>query len=191
MNYKVILEPKLINFYIKNEDGSASLADYGLFANISLDKQYGGVILKAIRFSLCYPTSGPHNSGGYLFHPYQVHLRWIDDTDPAFQPGKIVQNPVFDKTSGLLLVEPNVSTTTPSYSTFCQFDSIADLTEPNHPASEYNHGDVQFIHYNLIRNAFIKEGSFDSLGFELFFTNLRGQRMYRYLPNVEIEFEMI
>lgn len=191
MNYKVIVSPTLINFFIKNEDGSASLADYTLFSNISLDKQYGGVILKAIRFSLCYPIAGAHNADGYVFHPYQVHLRWVDDTDPNFQPGKIVQNPVYDTTTGLLLVESNPSSTKPSYSTFCQFDTAIDLTEPNQPASEFNHGDIRFLHYNLIRNALIKEGSFSSLGFEIFFTNLRGQRMYRYLPNVEIEFEMI
>ena len=193
---KVILSPTLLNFYSKNEDGDALLADYTLFSNVSLDRQYGVAILKTIRFSLVYPSSGTYEAVKKVFHPYQVHLRWLDDTDPGYHPGLIVQNRIYDQSTGLILNESNQSTLKPAYSTFCQFEVVSAIIEPDSPAVEpdspavYNYGDMEWFNYNLIREALIKEGSFTSLSFELYFTNLRGQRIYRNIPNVEIEFDL-
>lgn len=192
--FKTILSPtKVSNFTAKNEDRNASLADYTLVSILPLDKQYGTATLKRIRFSLVYPTGGPHSAVNHVFHPYQVHIRWLDDTDPGYQIGVVVQNPVYQSTDGELLQESNISVARPAYSTFCQFDSgfVDGVPEPNQQESEYNHGDMAWYNYNLKRDALIKEGSFSTLAFELYFTNLRGQRIYRYIPNVEVEFDVI
>ena len=191
--FKTILSPvKVNNFTIKNEDQAATLADYTLVSVLPLDKQYGTATLKRIRFSLIYPTQGPHSAVDHLFHPYQVHIQWIDDTDPGYQIGLVVQNAVYAAATGELLNEVNMSLVRPAYSTFCQFDSalIDGVSEPNSPASTFNHGDMAWYNYNLKRNALIKEGAFSTLAFELYFTNLRGQRIYRYIPNVEVEFDV-
>lgn len=181
--YKTILSPRRLNFNIKNEDPSASLVDYALFANISLDKHYGTVILKSIRFSVVYEKNR------IVTHPYQVHLRWLNDTDPGYHPGLIVQNTVYSTVDGELLQEANMSLVKPAYSTFCQFDYAAEIEEPTD--SQYNSGKMIWLNYNLVRDAVIKEDSFSNLSFELYFTNLSGQRMYRFIPNVEIEMEVI
>lgn len=196
VSYKVILTPKLLKPYlIKDEDIQATLDEYALSEAIVLDQMYEQAYLKAIRFTLVYPDQGIHNMEGILFHPYQVHLRWFDgDSGPGFHPGLVLQNTaVHDYThppTGALLVESNMSVERPVYSTFCQFTSLTSLKEPVHPASDYNHGDMIWLNYNLERNALVKFGAFNTLNVEVYFTNLRGQRYYRHIPNVEVEFEV-
>lgn len=192
--YKTIVSPTVVKpFAIKIEDQSASLQDYGLFKFLSLDRTYSEVYLKTIRFTIVYPTQGTHNAQGDIFHPYQIHLRWLDEMNLQFEPGEILQNTMaHNETTGILFQETNMDMYKPTYSTFCQFHSAAELLEPNTgtSGSQYNHGHMQWLFYNLERNALIKRGSFSALNFQLILTNLKGQQYMRYLPNIEIEFEL-
>lgn len=190
--FKQIVKPQLVRAeIIKNEDSDATLADYALFSNVILDRRYSQVFLKTIRFTIAYPHGGTHNAIGNIFHPYQIHLRWLDeDVGPYYQRGLIVQNTMVHSALGVLEVEQNMSVDRPAYSTFCHPESFASLEEPGNPASQFNHGHVNWLFYNMERNALIKQGSFTNLNFEIYFTNLRGQRYYRYIPNIEIEFDV-
>jgi hypothetical protein len=190
VTYKTIVSPRLTSNFSIKPDLDAQLSDYSLIHYEALDQTYGEVYLKSIRFTIAYPNSGTHNAEGYIFHPYQVHIKWIDGTSVLYQRGEIVQNTmVHNLTTGNVQVEGNMETIRPSYSTFCQVDNVAYLREPANQ-SAYNHGDTTWLFYNLQRDALVKQGSISNLNFEVFFTNLRGQQYMRYLPNVEIEFEL-
>lgn len=178
------------------EDADAPAYRYGLVGEMSLDKTYYEVYLKTIRFTIAYAVGGEnaHETEGMMHHPYQIHLRWLDNRDVGFHPGEVLQNTMY-LANGLITNGTDRSYDKVNYSTFCQADNVYIAREPSilnneHEKKGYYADDIKWLHYNMTRDALIKQGSTNYLSFELFFTNLNGERLYTYIPNVEIELDL-
>lgn len=180
--YKTFLQPTLLTINLKNEDGGNATADYTLIGFVRLDTAYSEVFLKHVRFVYAYSKA----KEGSFNHPMQFHLKWFDNDSTIFQPGVILQNTLSHVgPDQLLQYSGTKSSDSPSYSTFAHADMYIETKEPEQGASNY-----RWTYYEMNRDALIKQGSVSKLEFEVFFTNIDGERMYRYLPNVEIEFEL-
>jgi hypothetical protein len=177
--YKTFVQPTELPGFIKNEDGTA-LRDYGLLGFIRLDNTYSEVYLKHIRFIYSYPKS----KEGVFPHPMQLHLKWYDNVSTQFQPGLILQNTMNHANPDAILIYPfPKSTDTPNYSTFVEVHVFEETKEPLE-------GQTRWIFYSMTRDALLKTGNISYLQFEIFLTDLDGARIYRYLPNIEIEFDV-
>jgi hypothetical protein len=177
--FKTFLTPEILPGWIKNENVNAG-ADYTLIGFIRLDTTYSEVYLKHIRFVYVYNDS----QEGEIVRPMQMHLKWYDVSSTGFQPGVILQNTMnHSGPSDRLVFADNKSQDTPSYSTLVQLDYAHSTQYTSDEA-------LDWLYYSMERNALIKVGNVSSLQFEVFFTDVNGRRIYKYIPNVEIEFEL-
>lgn len=191
--YHTILKPELVEFYIKNEDANQNKADYALFKSIYFEEEATAVYLRRIRFIVAYDSSNEQYK--YLEVPYQFHLRFVDNCTAPYHDGGVAQNTMHhDVATGVLMRYPTPSTTTAHYSTFCIQLLASRFPRKSHDIPEgslYLHHQTDWVFYDMERSVLLKTGAMRSMTFEIFFTNLEGQRYYRYIPNVELEFEVV
>lgn len=127
--------------------------------------------------------------------PYQFHLRWLDGREENYEPGRVLQNTMHHDISAgrILRYAPVQLNQRADYSTFCTPSHTTRFPEKKRFTSENNlyNGPVEMHVYDMRRDALIKRGAINSLNFEMFFTNLDGEEYKQYLPNVELEFELV
>lgn len=200
--HSVFVTPKLHGTLgVKNEEGQFPLADYEMVKLLALRNTYSMVYLKSIRFNLAIPID-KHDDHSHLFIPYQFHLKWLDNYKNLDHESIILPNTmVHDHLTGVM-EKPAPSTSDPAYTTFCTCRHSFQHVDP-YVTAQYNNNTVinpeattlyeginDFYFFEMERNALVKEGLISELYFEVFFTNISGKRLYRYIPNVELEFDL-
>ncbi len=189
VRYKMFVYPSVISLGIKNDDGSALLEDYALRKTFNLGETFSQVYIKAIRFSVIIHSGQGHP----VFQPYQFHLRWMNGQRNREQEAIVFGNTMVHDALGKMVTEIPTDVI-PSYSTFCTCRFGYQFAEPGKneaQGSQLYHGTTDFFYYEMERDDLIFQGTLWEMNFEVFFTNLAGKRIYRYMPAVELEFELM
>jgi hypothetical protein len=189
----MFVSPSLLSIGMKNDDPNATTADYGLRKTFNLGRAFSEVYLKAIRFAIIVKAGEGHP----VFQPYQFHLRWMNGQRIPEQEAIVLGNTMSHEQSGDkagLLKTEVPDNVIPSYSTFCTCRFVYRFKEPlssDAQGSQIYDDFNDFFYYEMERDDLIYEGTLGEMNFEVFFTNLAGKRIYRYIPTVELDFELM